>query len=812
MDQYNKLLAIINRTVKQPTIVNPASNFVVTTYWWGRNNDNNNTARPCVSFYEDFINRTTKAVMDLLIASDNKGPSALDKTINELEYLVTTEKWFGKVISRKSNEYMNQIYEYVGLKSTDQNKLDISLKKIEKLKEINKTPQNYEFRNDKDVFFIMLFIAKEFVKLNKQNIVQLFQNYKRGEQLKSSFLLHKLTPVENANYEQEIKDINTEKQAIKTAIKTAWTRTKNNYTINARDNQNAAEQSFYTFSRELYNDPENQNKTIHDLLIKEFRYLNPLKFEEMIQQWENECRKYQCNFLSIEYAEFAQPGGYQMAINAKPLFIQKALELCANKNVLYIDGDMYIKKKPTIFEMTDVDFMARGWWMDPRSSYKMDESITYDPYTFETSGGTMFFSQSTESKMLLNIWIRESSKISQQGKADDRLLSLIFNTNKFLCNMKIIQLPIEYLWLSLDYDERMMEGIYDYNKTLMTETIFIEHPECLTSEDTAGGAGASSDRTPKFYQFIESNIDPVSEEMYEYIMFPNKEMTSAFKNYFEYMSNITYFNDGNKILIDKGLIHPEDPALNEAPLYIINYDNKFGKRNAAAETTMLKATSMNIESLQLINHNGVTEIRNLAQFNKGRNDPKLDFLKIIALIIRLLNNGSKVVYNPVNEPLYDGAYYDKLMNNMNIYDNLEMVFVPEYTESGFNSQFRPKIKLNQPIFFNTGNVILIKFLSMFLSLNDFSNFINNGSYQFMSRVRVGYLTKPRVRMAAGSSLGGGNIAEFEEDYDNGLQLMYSGKGGKKSSKRGKTRKLKKYNKTKKNKNNNRTKKHKKGKK
>jgi hypothetical protein len=812
MDQYNQLLGIINGTVKQPTIVNPASNFVVTTYWWGRNNDNNNTARPCVSFYEDFINRITKAVMDLLIASDNKGPVALAKTINELEYLVTTEKWFGKVISRKSNEYMNQIYEYVGLKSTDQNKLDISLKKIEKLKETNKTPQNFEFRNDKDVFFIMLFIAKEFVKLNKQNIVQLFQNYKRGEQLKSSFLLHKLNPIENANYEQEIKDINTEKQTIKNAIKTAWTRTKNNYTINARENQNAAEQSFYTFSRELYNDPENQNKTINELLIKEFRYLNPIKFQEMIEQWENECRKYQCNFLSIEYSEFAQPGGYQMAINAKPLFIQKALELCANKNVLYIDGDMYIKKKPTIFEMTDVDFMARGWWMDPRSSYKMDESITYDPYTFETSGGTMFFSQSNESKILLNIWIRESSKISQQGKADDRILSLIFNTNKFLCNMKIIQLPIEYLWLSLDYDERMMEGIYDYNKELMTETIFIEHPECLTSEDTAGGAGASSDRTPKFYQFIESNIDPVSEEMYEYMMFPNKEMTNAFKNYFEYMSNITYLNDGNKILIDKGLINPEDSTLNEAPLYIINYDDKFGKRNADSEMTIRKATSMNIESLQLINHNGVIEIRDLRQFNRPGNNPKPDLLKIIALIIRLLNNGSKVVYNPVNEPLYDGAYYDKLMNNMNIYENLEMVFVPEYTESGFNSQFRPKIKLNQPIFFNTGNVILIKFLSMFLSLNDFSGFINNGSYQFMSRVRVGYLTKPKARMTAGSLLRGGNIDDFEEDYDTGLQLMYSGKGGKKQSKKGKTRKLKKYNKTKKNKNNNRTKKHKKGKK
>lgn len=33
--------------------------------------------------------------------------------------------------------------------------------------------------------------------------------------------------------------------------------------------------------------------------------------------------------------------------------------------------------------------------------------------------------------------------------------------------MKIIQLPIEYLWLTLDYNELMLDTIYDYNKRLM---------------------------------------------------------------------------------------------------------------------------------------------------------------------------------------------------------------------------------------------------------------------------------------------------------------------------------------------------------
>ena len=141
---------------------------------------------------------------------------------------------------------------------------------------------------------------------------------------------------------------------------------------------------------------------IFDILNDKLRFLQPIKFEEMIKNWEIECFHNKCNYLAIEYPEFAEKGGYQLAINAKPNFIKKAIELCYPRAVLYIDGDMFIRKYPMLFDMDDVDFMARGWWMDPRGS-DFNKSISYDPYMFETSGGIMYFSQSNNSKFLVDL-------------------------------------------------------------------------------------------------------------------------------------------------------------------------------------------------------------------------------------------------------------------------------------------------------------------------------------------------------------------------------------------------------------------------
>ena len=82
----------------------------------------------------------------------------------------------------------------------------------------------------------------------------------------------------------------------------------------------------------------------------------------------------------------------------------------------------------------------------------------YDPYSFENIGWGVF-RKHNQAKNLSNYGFHEN-KIND-GKADDRVLSLIFNTQSVLMdyNDSII---VEYLWLTLDYDERMMDMVYDY--------------------------------------------------------------------------------------------------------------------------------------------------------------------------------------------------------------------------------------------------------------------------------------------------------------------------------------------------------------
>jgi hypothetical protein len=80
----------------------------------------------------------------------------------------------------------------------------------------------------------------------------------------------------------------------------------------------------------------------------------------MIDKWNNNCINKNCNYFSQEYPEFAVPGGYQLAINAKPLFIKKVLDTLRDMgkediSVVYIDGDMTVNKYPHIFDINNTD-------------------------------------------------------------------------------------------------------------------------------------------------------------------------------------------------------------------------------------------------------------------------------------------------------------------------------------------------------------------------------------------------------------------------------------------------------------------------
>ncbi len=158
-----------------------------------------------------------------------------------------------------------------------------------------------------------------------------------------------------------------------------------------------------------------------------------------------------------------------------------------------------------------------------------------------------------------------------------------------------------------------------------------------------------------------------------------------------------------------------------------------------------------------------------------------------------------------------------------IYGNLEFVFNPIIDSFVFSNYFKPIVNVNQPMLFRPGNSIFINFLSMFVSLDDVSNYINGGTYEIISRVRIGYLIykKPKTLtlknpanipaittsmetmspsmtppmptqspvadngtpvMRGGSSLQS-SLDNYNTDYERGLEILYGMSGGRRRKRR-----------------------------
>jgi hypothetical protein len=154
---------------------------------------------------------------------------------------------------------------------------------------------------------------------------------------------------------------------------------------------------------------------------------------------------------------------------------------------------------------------------------------------------------------------------------------------------------------------------------------------------------------------------------------------------------------------------------------------------------------MNVNSLKLVKMSNVVEINDLDVLRKEEDTTKFDYAKIMSLVIRLLSEGKTVIYNPILEQDYDAEYYNILKEKMNsTYANSEFVFVPHFKkdplDKSLNFYYKPEIMYNQAMLFRPSET-LIKFLTMFLNFEDLSKMLSNGSYEFMSNVRVAYNIK-----------------------------------------------------------------------
>ena len=425
--------------------------------------------------------------------------------------------------------------------------------------------------------------------------------------------------------------------------------------------------------------------------------VQPILYENMIDRWEKACAKHKCNFLAEEYPEFAVRGGYQHAINFKPYFIELALKACSPRGVLYIDGDMLIKIYPGICDMDDIDYMARGWNTDPRAGgWKRTGKFCFDPYVFEMSGGTMFFGDTIHGRSLLKFWQKETSRYP--GKADDRILSMAITRNKLLLPLTTIQLPLEYLWLDMEWDDYLEEGP-DYKKN----KIAISHPECLTGEDRAADEGAATNRYPAGYnRAVENLINCGWDEIYEYIFFDNKKQIGPFRPYYDFL---------------------EEHEV--ADLY--RFSDKYGPLNKVA-----KQNEKLVKQIQLTN-SAETVVVSPQQFGTPSlvkvEDPKL----FVTTILRYLLNGQNVLYIP-EKPTSARFLIEKVKR-----EHLEFV-TRNTSKSKVKSKqgYFLKLDLTYPIYFSAKSRVLKHLLMMSESIPAMEDVFNR-SYIFLTRIRCGWL-------------------------------------------------------------------------
>jgi hypothetical protein len=424
------------------------------------------------------------------------------------------------------------------------------------------------------------------------------------------------------------------------------------------------------------------NKAV-EALKAEGKFVEPRTFADMIRHWEETMAKANCNYMATNI-EFER-GDYQNAINGKPLFIQRALDTLKampgkeDWGVLYIDGDMDIHKYPAIFDTPNIDFMARGWNVDPRDNRGYKENICFDPYIFETSGGTMYFGNTDMARLLLGSWMAASADPKQVGKADDRILSMVFTQEKFALEGTVIQLPIEYLWLTDKYEGRF-DG--EEEDARHSEAI-IEHPACLTGEERAADQGAAANRYPVGYEVIEASTRCQTRGgvFYEFIALPNEATRNEMGWYLQYLRKAT------------------NPETGEALFEIVNFEHGYGRYTGVAKRNEDAAKTIQV---------GDEPVVTLAQTAP------------IPEILAHLMAGHNVYIGSVPKKISLSRDAEFIGRNLGEEDD----------------PFHKKLRLDvdSPMYIKSKNPIVIHLLKMCENLADINTHLEE-SYMFISRIR-----------------------------------------------------------------------------
>jgi hypothetical protein len=416
-----------------------------------------------------------------------------------------------------------------------------------------------------------------------------------------------------------------------------------------------------------------------------------LTYGQLADRLVEKCKKNNCNYFLAEVPEFSKPGGYQKAINYKPTFILETLKIIHPRKLATIDTDMTVERYPSLFDM-DYDFMGYNWYYEPHQiEPEVGPMDCFDPYVLHTSGGMLVFSNTEQSIELLKHW-KEASDI-MPGKAEDRLLGIVFNSNMMLPKLRCLWLPLSYFYIPYYYeleDEFKIPKKYqhafshlnfvkNYTKKSYTfdqvykfnlkKDIYIHHPESLTTEEEAARQGADNDRIPfQFYIETGKKLKCFNSEKgllnNTSIYCDTKEDERSFKNTNNLLEVLGYSKNVKKIKNIKKSKH-EDFVItrhhinNKDNLVIVfsnssfvpskskNYSYICIERNQKSTKSSIIFNIMNNTNKNVLFFENLIHI-DLENFMKNHYDPSVDFACI--------NSNSEV--KPIYSSYYAPACYD----------------------------------------------------------------------------------------------------------------------------------------------------------
>jgi hypothetical protein len=272
--------------------------------------------------------------------------------------------------------------------------------------------------------------------------------------------------------------------------------------------------------------------------------------------------------------------------------------------------------------------------------------------------------------------------------------------NHLLSQLSTIQLPMEYLWMTLDYDTIFKKYPNDVNQ----RGVSITHPECLTGEERAENESAiDTSRIPRGYtRAVEKQIRCRDNEIvYEYIHFDSREDIGNFKYYLDWLQN-------HKV-ID-----------------VVSYSKKYGTHNSVAQenVNLLEKVNLQIHDEVVIVSQNIIDSTSAHMVGSSR--------ELMPTILKYLLNKQHVVYVPKSTRSV------RTVLGKATQEHLDLV-----TKNLSNSKEKVKKEyllvedVNYPIYFGPNNKVLRHLLLMSNSISDFVNNFNE-SYMFLTRIRCGW--------------------------------------------------------------------------